>query len=152
MLVIEIAADVLFLSEAVSGALVSPSVVAVNVSLVGVRMVGAIPPPPTFMTWGLSAAESVIVIFPVREPIVVGVNVTEMEQAAPAARDDPQLFVCAKSGLDDVILAIDIVLEVLFLNETPTGGLVSPTAVDFSTVLDGVTVVGLTPLPLTLIT
>jgi len=50
-----------------------------------------------------------------------------------------------------VILAMDIVLDVLFLNETPTGGLVSPTTVAFSKVLGGVTVVGAMPLPLTVI-
>ena len=44
---------------------------------------------------GLLVALSVTVMVPVRVPVVVGVNVTLMEQLAPAAREAPQLLVCA---------------------------------------------------------
>ena len=40
-------------------------------------------------------ALSVTVIVPVRAPATVGVNVTLMVQFAPAAKDAPQVFVCA---------------------------------------------------------
>ena len=48
---------------------------------------------------------------PVRVPLDVGVNVTEIEQLAPAARLDPQLCVSAKSP--------DVVIELMFKAPLP---------------------------------
>jgi hypothetical protein len=108
MLAIVIATDeLLFLNEAARGALVSPRAVAGNESAVGLKVVGASPVPLMLMTWGLSAAESVIVIFAERMPVAAGVNVIEMEQVAPAASEDPQLLVCANSVLEETILEIE---------------------------------------------
>ena len=46
---------------------------------------------------GLFAALSATVSVPVRCPVVVGVNVTAIEQLAPAATELPHALVCAKS-------------------------------------------------------
>ena len=46
---------------------------------------------------GEPLALSVTVNVPVRVPLAVGVNVTEMEHFAPAATLDPQVLVSAKS-------------------------------------------------------
>jgi hypothetical protein len=55
---------------------------------------------------GESLALSVMVTVPVRDPLVIGVNVTEMEQSAPTATLDPQVLVSAKSP--------DAAMEVIF--------------------------------------
>ena len=55
------------------------------------------PVPDSATTCGLVDALSVIVKLPERMLVSVGVNVTEIVQFAPAATDEPQLFVCEKS-------------------------------------------------------
>ena len=53
------------------------------------------PVPPRETVWGELPALSVSVRVPVAAPVVVGVNVMEMMQFAPTARDEPQLLVWA---------------------------------------------------------
>jgi hypothetical protein len=55
--------------------------------------------PVTLAVCGVLLALSVTVKVALRVPTAVGVNVTSIEQLAPAARLAPQLFVCAKSPL-----------------------------------------------------
>lgn len=57
----------------------------------------AVPVPLRVTVCGEPVAVSEIVSVPVRAPIAVGVNLTEIAQLAPAATDDPQVFVSAKS-------------------------------------------------------
>jgi len=68
------------------------------------------PVPVTLAVCGLLLALSVTVNVAVRVPIADGVNVTSIEQLAPAARLAPQLFVCAKSPL---LVPVKAMLEML---------------------------------------
>ena len=61
----------------------------------------------------LPEALSVSVIAPVRVPVAFGLNVTFTVQDDPAARLDPQLFVCAKSPLE--LIEVKFVLTLLVL-------------------------------------
>ena len=68
------------------------------------------------------------VIFPVREPFVVGVNLTETVQLPPAAKVAPQLFVSLKSpeaAIDEIVIG----LPPLFLTVMVWMADVCPTAV-----------------------
>lgn len=49
------------------------------------------------------AALSAIVSAPVRVPVVVGVKATFSVQLAPAARDVPQLLLCEKSPVIEML-------------------------------------------------
>jgi len=64
-----------------------------------------VPPPIRATLRGLPEALSVMVIDPVRVPVVVGVKVTVIVHEEPAITEVPQLFVCAKSP-DAVIEAM----------------------------------------------
>src|SRR5713226_6167408 len=55
----------------------------------------AAPVPVRLMLCGLPVALSAIVRAPVRVPVAVGVKVTMIVQFALAAREAPQVFVCA---------------------------------------------------------
>jgi len=90
---IEIAPDELFLNDTAAGALVSPIAVEAKVMLIGVKLVGADPVPVRLTICGLSAALSVIVIFPERAPVADGAKVTLIMQVAPDVKDAPQLLV-----------------------------------------------------------
>ena len=59
---------------------------------------------------------SVTVNVALRAPIAVGVNVTSIEQLAPAARLAPQLFVCAKSPL---LVPVKAMLDILMSELVP---------------------------------
>jgi hypothetical protein len=82
------------------GALVVPRACPAKVRLEG-ETVSAIanPVPVSATVWVLGLALSERVRLPVRAPLAVGLNVTLMVQAAPAARDLPQVFVWEKSPL-----------------------------------------------------
>jgi len=69
----------------------------------------ATPVPVSPTVWGEPVALSVTVRFPVRVPVAVGVNFTEMAQLEPAATVDPQEFVWAKSpeAVIDAMLRAD---------------------------------------------
>jgi hypothetical protein len=60
---------------------------------------GAVPVPARAAVWGLFGALSVMVRVPDLAPEAAGVNVTLIEQLAPAAKLVPQVFVCEKSPL-----------------------------------------------------
>jgi len=117
-------ADVLFLNEMLTGALVCPTGVTGNVTLDGVTVVGLTPVPVGLMTCGLSAALSIIVILAVRLPNADGVNEIEIVHVEPAPSDDPHVLVCANSGDDELMLEIVIALIVLLVKEMARGGLV----------------------------
>src|SRR2546427_12208101 len=68
------------------------------------------PVPVTLAVCGLLLALSVTVNVALRVPTAVGVNVTSIEQLAPAARLAPQLFVCEKSPL---LVPVKPMLEIL---------------------------------------
>ena len=53
---------------------------------------------------------SVTVNVALRVPLAVGMNVTSIEQLAPAAKLGPQLFVCAKSPLLVPVKAMLVIL------------------------------------------
>ena len=67
--------------------------------------------PDSLAVWGLLLALSVTVNMALRVPIAVGVNVTSIEQLAPAARLAPQLFVCAKSPTLVPVKAMLVILS-----------------------------------------
>ena len=55
------------------------------------------PVPVTLIVWGLLPASSVAVKIAERAPVAVGAKATLILQDCPAARLDPQVFVCEKS-------------------------------------------------------
>ena len=69
------------------------------------------------MMCGLSGDESVTVIDPLLVPAAVGVKVTTMLQAAPAASLAPQLLVSAKSPLAAMLLMLKLAVP-LFVTVT----------------------------------
>jgi hypothetical protein len=75
-------------------ALVEPSFVTEKATDVGASVTaGAVPVPVRAAVWGLFGALSVMVTLADLAPVAVGVNVTLMEQLAPAARLEPQVVV-----------------------------------------------------------
>jgi hypothetical protein len=68
------------------------------------------PVPERAAVWGLPAALSVTVTAAVRDPVVVGLNVTLTVHCAPAARLEPQLLVWAKSPLLVPVIAMLLIL------------------------------------------
>src|SRR5215467_12508247 len=72
-----------------------PNIVMVAGDTVG----GTVPVPVSATVCGLPLALSVTEIVPVREPLAVGVKVTEMVQFAATATDEPQVLVWLKSPL-----------------------------------------------------
>ena len=76
-----------------------PTVTVPNASVLGLaaRAPAVTPVPLSVTLCGLPVALSAIESVPVREPVVVGLNVTLTVQFAPAAKLVPQLFVCEKS-------------------------------------------------------
>jgi hypothetical protein len=71
-------------------------------------------------------AVSVIVMLPVKVPVVVGVNVTLIVQVAPAATEEPQVLVSPKfvpAVIDVTVIATVPVL----VRVTTCAGLVVPT-------------------------
>jgi len=71
---------------------------------------------------------SVIVMLPVRDHTAVGVNVTLIAHADPAAREVPQVFVCEKSPVATMPLILRVPLPVL-LSVMVCGELLAPTKV-----------------------
>jgi hypothetical protein len=64
---------------------------------------GNTPVPVRLTVWGVLLSEAVIESVPVRVPVAAGVKVTWMEQLLLAARLLPQLLVCAKSPLAEML-------------------------------------------------
>jgi hypothetical protein len=110
-----------------AGLLVSTAWLA-NVSDVGDKLTAGAPEPvPVRLTvCGLPAALSAMLMLPVKVPVVVGVNVTLIVQAAPAATDDPQVFVSPKFVLAVIDVMLNATLPVL-VNVTICAELVLPT-------------------------
>ena len=76
-----------------------------KVRVVGAKLaLGAMPVPERATVCGLPVALSVTVIVPGRLPTAVGVNVTLMEQLAPAAREAPQVLVWAYGALATMLV------------------------------------------------
>lgn len=98
---------------------------AVNVSVAVVC-----PVPDTFTGCGLPLALSVTLSVPEREPSPVGVKVTLIEQFAPAATVDPQVFVSLKSlAFVPAIVMLETLRVALpeLLSVTPCAALELPT-------------------------
>ena len=90
------------------------------------RVLPTAPLPVNVTLCGEPLPELVTVRLPFLVPEAVGVNVTEIEQLAPAASVEPQLLVCPKSP---VVVIDEIVAAALpvFDNVTVCCGLVVPT-------------------------
>jgi hypothetical protein len=89
--------------------------------------VGAPEPVPVKLTvCGLPVALSAMLTLPVKVPVVVGVKVTLIVQAAPAATDDPHVFVSPKFVLAVIDVMLNATLPVL-VSVTVCAGLVVPT-------------------------
>jgi hypothetical protein len=89
------------------GELLDPTFREVKVIDFGEKETEVRPEPVRFTVWGLVGASSVTVTVAALEPIACGVKLTVMEQFAPTATVEPQLFVCAKSpGLAPVIATL----------------------------------------------
>jgi len=73
---------------------------------------GATPVPLKPAVCGLPVALSVIDTEAVRVPAAVGLNVTLMEHLAPAATEEPQVFVSAKSPLLVPVIAMALTVKV----------------------------------------
>jgi hypothetical protein len=87
----------LFLSVTALAVLVMPTAWFPNERLAGETVACSTPVPVNETVCGLLLALSMTVRVPVRPLVAVGVNVTLIAQFAPAARDAPHVFVCAKS-------------------------------------------------------
>ena len=68
--------------------------------------------PVRLTVWTLALALSLIDNAPVRVPLAAGVKVTEIEQFAPAAKDEPQLLVSVKFPLAVTLLMLIAVVPV----------------------------------------
>jgi hypothetical protein len=94
-----------------------------KLKLVGARLTaGAVPVPASETVCGLPVALSVTVTEPVRDPVAVGVNFTEMVQFAATATELPQVLVWLKSPLA-AILAIVSVADPVFVSVTDCAAL-----------------------------
>lgn len=83
---------------AVCAVLVVPTVCEANVSALGLRVAAGPRAWPTSCTdCGLPGSVPLTAMLAVRDPPIVGVNVTLTMHAPPAANDAPQLLVCVKS-------------------------------------------------------
>ena len=121
MLVMDRLALPLFVKVTFCGVLDVPTVWLPKFRLVGLSDAEgptATPVPVKLAVCGLPGALSVTVIVPVRVPATVGVKVTLMLQFEPAAREVPQVLVCAKSPLLAMLvidkLAVPVLLNVIF--------------------------------------
>ena len=94
------------------------------------------PVPVSGTDCGLATALSVIVIVPLRVPVVVGVKVTLIVHLFETATKAGQLFVCAKSPLD-MILVMFRVAKPLLVRVTDCVGLVVPTTALLNVELGG---------------
>jgi hypothetical protein len=132
-----------FFMVTVLAALVVPTGVLANVSLVGVAVtttVGAFPVPLSLTVWGDVEPLSVTEIDPVNVPTAPGVNVTEIVQVAGEGPSVvPQVLVWAKSPLAGAIeIGVDAVP--VFFTVTVFAALVVPTVCAANVSLVGETV------------
>jgi hypothetical protein len=109
------------------GAVVDPTLVVAYEREAGVMLAGATPVPLSEIIWGLLAALSVMVTWPLREPSAVGVNVRLIVQLLLAGTELPQVLFCAKSPLTTMLLTLKATDEPL-LSVTDLTALVLPTA------------------------
>ena len=118
----------LLVSVTVLAALVVSNPWLEKVREVGDRLTpGALAPVPvSAIVCGLPTTLSAMVTVPVSVPVAVGVNVTLIVQAAPAASDVPQLFVWPKFALA-VIDVMEITVEPILVKVTGCVALVVPT-------------------------
>ena len=127
MLVIESVVRLLFESVDVIAALVVPMFVVGNVRFVGNTETPVTPLPLSVIVCGLLVALSVIVTTPVKVPVDVGLNVTEIVHFLPAKTVLPQVLVCAKGPVVVMLVmfsvAVPVLVRVAFLT-----ALVVPTA------------------------
>jgi len=94
-------------------ALVFPTFVAGYLAVAGVNVAWAFPVPDSATVCGLFEALSLTESVPVRDPIWVGVKVTEIVQLFPPANALPQVFVCEKSPLVMMLVMRSVALPLL---------------------------------------
>jgi hypothetical protein len=119
----------LFLTVNVTAELAVPTTTEPKFLDVGEIVTGLTPVPCRLIVWAFASTLSVTVMLPVRLPVVVGVKVTVMTQAAPPASEDPQVFVCVKSPVAGATVN-DTALVLVFRTLTFELALVPPTATD----------------------
>jgi len=85
-----------------------------------------VPVPASVIVCGLPLALSEMESVPSHAPAVLGVNVTLIAHALDAASDAPQLFVCAKPPLAEMLFSVSDALPV-FVTVTVCAMLVVPT-------------------------
>jgi len=117
-----------------------------------VGVLGGVAPVPLRETvCGEPVALSVMLMAPLRLPTEVGINVTEILQFAPAARELPHVCVSAKSP-DALIEAIVSAAFPEFVSVMACAALVEPVACEAKVRLVGASVTaGATPLPVNVI-
>jgi len=104
-------ADPVLVSVAGCAPLVLPTFVLVKVREAGATLAEFVTPvPDRAAVWGLPVALSLTVKVAVLLPTAAGVNVTLIVQLAPAARLEPQVWVCAKSPLSVPLIAMLLML------------------------------------------
>jgi hypothetical protein len=95
--------------------LVVPTVWLAKVRLVGFKVITApVPVPVNETVCGLPGALSATESVPVRVPVAVGVNVTEILQFEPAASVVEQVFVCAKSPVREIPMPVNVDVPSLY--------------------------------------
>src|ERR1700680_543878 len=90
-----------------------------------------VPVPERATVCGLLGAESVMVNEPLSTPVVAGLKVTEIEQEAPAASEEPQVLLSVKSLALVPVMAIPVIMSavlLLFVRVASRGEVVTPTA------------------------
>jgi len=117
--------------------LVVPTIWELKVRLEDDRVTaGAAPVPVKLMVCGLPDALSTMLTEPVREPVAVGLNVTLMVQLAPARTAPPQVVVCAKSPLAEMLVILSDALPEL-VSVTDCAALGVPTVWELKVRLEG---------------
>lgn len=103
----------LFVTVTLCGNPVVPTYWLENVIVEGDTPTMPLPLPASAIACGLPGASSTMFTAAFRAPIAAGVNVTLIEQLAPAARLEPQLFVCEKSEAFVPATLIELIFVVL---------------------------------------
>jgi hypothetical protein len=138
---------VLFLTVKVFAALVVPCVTLPNAREAGVTVIGETPVPLKASVTGLPVPAKVTVMLPVWAAAAVGANVALMVQVEEAGTEAPQVLVSAKGAAVVIVRAIAVVS--LFLTVNVEAALVVPSPTEPKLWDVGVTVIGATPVAVT---
>jgi hypothetical protein len=138
---------VLFLTVKVFAALVVPCVTEPNAREVGVMVIGETPVPVKVRVRGLPVPAKATVMLPVWAAAAVGANVALMVQVEEAGTEAPQVLVSAKGAA--LVIARATAVVSLFLTVNVDAALLVPSPTEPKLWEVGVTVIGATPVPVT---